>query len=149
MYFGISRVRKISLLFSYSSVFKYLNNNIDINHGVTYMLIHIYTSVMNILYAHICLCALFKDKLMINWKRFSGARLLLCFSILNFSLLCLENIHLSLIIEESTELKIETSGKELSSWYLAIWFILYGWYIYNAMIQIHVAFNFFSENIRS
>lgn len=75
---------------------------------------------MNVLHAHICLSAVFKDKLMINWKRFPGARGLLCFSILNFNLLCLENIHLSLIIEESTELKIETSGKELSSWYLAI-----------------------------
>lgn len=82
-------------------------------------IIHICTYMMNVLHAHICLCAVFKDKLM-NWKRFSGARVFLCFPILNFNVLCLENIHFSLIIEESTELKIENSGKELSSWYLAI-----------------------------
>lgn len=79
-------------------------------------------------YMHICLCAVFKDKLM-NWKRFSGAEFFLCFPILNFNVLCLENIHFSLIIEKSyPELKIENSGKELSSWYLAhmihfIWLI--------------------------
>lgn len=133
--------------------FKYLNN--DINFNVSLIIIDKFHICINIIcicwiyYTHIPTVHVLYSKLVINWKSLSGVRVLLYFWILIFGLLCLQNIPLCIIFEETTKLKIVTFVKELSSQYLVTLSILHGWYIYNAVIQIHVAFQIFSENMRS
>lgn len=137
----VSKTQGMFLFILLLFIFKYLNNNINLSVFLIiinchiYIYMHIYLCVCWIYYkhTHLYVCTIFKGKLMI---KLSFALLLNSYF---WSVLCTECLSLY-NIWRTLWAKNSNFWKRTQSQNSAILFILYSWCIYNAVIQIHVAF---------